>query len=171
MLIFVKVCLRSSKPGSHSAPSVRRAGSSNTTTSTSSATPDFCATVVPVEMGGQWRDTASSARTVCDLLRLLATADPSVALVSAMHPSVVAFWLLNPDPAQPEWEAQRQAVFASAAAGEQWGTITSEPGSGGDIGRTRCDGDADDDQPFLVGRSYASAATSTSGAARASPIG
>ena len=28
-------------------------------------------------------------------------------------------------------------MFASAVAGEQWGTITSEPGSGGDIARTR----------------------------------
>ena len=93
--------------------------------------------VVPEAMDGLWRDTRSSARGVCEVLRLLATADPSVALVSSMHPSVVAFWLLNPDPQQPEWEQQRQAVFASAQAGEQWGTITSEPGSGGDIGRTR----------------------------------
>lgn len=97
----------------------------------------FLRAVVPEDMGGLWRDTASSARTVCELLRLMATADPAVGLVSAMHPSVVAFWLLNPDPSQPAWEAQRRAVFASAAAGEQWGTITSEPGSGGDIGRTR----------------------------------
>ena len=93
----------------------------------------------------------SSARTVCDLLRLLATADPSVALVSAMHPAVLAFWLLNPDPSQPKWEQQRQAVFASAESGEQWGTITSEPGSGGDIGRTRATATPTDDAPFISG--------------------
>jgi alkylation response protein AidB-like acyl-CoA dehydrogenase len=115
----------------------------------------FLRAVVPEEMGGLWRDAASSARIVCDVLRLLASADPAVALVSAMHPSVVAFWLLNPDPSQPDWEAQRRAVFASAAAGEQWGTITSEPGSGGDIARTRATAVPTDDDAFMVGRSYA----------------
>ena len=115
----------------------------------------FLHAVVPEAAGGVWRDTPSSARMVCDLLRLLATADPSVALVAAMHPSVVAFWLLNPDPSQTLWERQRQAVFASAAAGEQWGTITSEPGSGGDIGRTRATAAPTDDESFMVGRSYA----------------
>jgi alkylation response protein AidB-like acyl-CoA dehydrogenase len=115
----------------------------------------FLRAVVPVDMGGLWRDTASSARMVCELLRLLASADPAVGLVSAMHPSVVAFWLLNPDVSQPAWEAQRRAVFASAAAGQQWGTITSEPGSGGDIGRTRAIATPTDDVAFIEGRSYA----------------
>jgi alkylation response protein AidB-like acyl-CoA dehydrogenase len=115
----------------------------------------FWRAVVPEESGGLWCDTATSARTVCDLLRLLARADPSVALVSAMHPSVVAFWLFNPDPTQPEWESQRQAVFASAAAGEQWGTITSEPGSGGDIARTKATAERNGDDAFMVGQSYA----------------
>jgi len=65
-----------------------------------------------------------------------------------------SYWLCNPDPSQPEWEAQRQAVFASVASGEQWGTITSEPGSGGDIGRTKAKAKPNDDVPFMVGRSY-----------------
>ena len=74
-----------------------------------------------------------------------------------MHPSVIAFWLASPDPSQAEWEQQRRAVFESAAAGEQWGTITSEPGSGGDISRTRAvatpiDVEAD---PALPGVSFA----------------
>ncbi len=115
----------------------------------------FLACVVPDEHGGSWHDAATSARPVCDTLRLLGSADPAVALVSAMHPSVVSFWLLNPDPAQPAWEEQRRAVFASAAAGEQWGTVTSEPGSGGDISRTRSTASPTDPQPFLVGRAYA----------------
>ena len=45
-------------------------------------------------------------------------------------------------------------MFASAVAGEQWGTITSEPGSGGDIARTRSVASPLDAEPFLVGRSY-----------------
>ena len=115
----------------------------------------FLRTVVPEDMGGLWHDAASSSRTVCEVVRLLATADPGVALVSAMHPAVVAFWLFSPEASQPEWEAQRRAVFASAAAGEQWGTITSEPGSGGDIGRTKSRAVPIADEPTLVGRSYA----------------
>ena len=110
--------------------------------------------VVPEEHGGPWRGVASSARSVCDVYRRLAAADPSVALVSAMHPAVLSFWLCSPDPSQPEWEEQRRAVFASAAAGEQWGTITSEPGSGGDILRTRAVATPLDAEPFLPGRSY-----------------
>ena len=115
----------------------------------------FLRAVVPEDMGGLWHDTASSARTVCDLVRMLATADSAVGLVSAMHPAVVSFWLLNPDPSQPAWEEQRRAVFASAAEGEQWGTITSEPGSGGDIGRTRATATPTNDVSLMAGRSYA----------------
>lgn len=92
--------------------------------------------VVPVEHGGLWQDMRTSARPIADSLRALGAGDPSVALVSAMHPSVIAFWLLS-DTNEPAWQAQREAVFATAMAGEQWGTITSEPGSGGDITRTR----------------------------------
>jgi alkylation response protein AidB-like acyl-CoA dehydrogenase len=110
---------------------------------------------VPEDMGGLWRDMGSSARMICELLRELAGGDPAVALVSAMHPAVIGYWLVNPDPSQPAWEAQRRAVFASAVAGEQWGTITSEPGSGGDIGRTKATATPIDDVAFLAGRSYA----------------
>ena len=110
---------------------------------------------VPESAGGSWQNAASSARRVCEIYRRLASADPSVALVSTMHPTVLGFWLSTSDPSQPDWEEQRQAVFASAAAGEQWGTITSEPGSGGDIARTRAIATPTDAQPFLAGRSYA----------------
>ena len=111
--------------------------------------------VVPEGAGGSWRDQPSSVRTLCEVYRRLAAADPSVALVSSMHPAVISFWLASPDPSQTDWEEQRRAVFASAAAGEQWGTITSEPGSGGDISRTRAVAAPLDDDPFLAGRSYA----------------
>jgi len=109
----------------------------------------------PVAVGGLWEGIEASVRPVCEIHRQLASADPSVALVCSMHPAVVAFWLASPDPSQPDWEEQRHAVFASAAAGEQWGTITSEPGSGGDMNRTRAGATPRDAEPFLPGRSYA----------------
>lgn len=100
---------------------------------------------VPEAQGGTWRDAASSTRGIADALRTLAGADPSVALVASMHPAVLAFWLATADPADDGWEAQRRDAFASAADGEQWGTITSEPGSGGDIAKTRATADRDGD--------------------------
>jgi alkylation response protein AidB-like acyl-CoA dehydrogenase len=93
--------------------------------------------VVPVDEGGHWVDAAASTRSIAEIYRALAGGDPSVALVSVMHPSVIGFWLASADRNRPAWERQRRAVCASAAAGRQWGTITSEPGSGGDITRTR----------------------------------
>lgn len=95
------------------------------------------AAIAPVTAGGLTADIPTAARPMCTLYRRLAAGDASVALVSVMHPAVISYWLASPDPAQPAWEEQRRAVFASAVAGRQWGTITSEPGSGGDIGRTR----------------------------------
>jgi alkylation response protein AidB-like acyl-CoA dehydrogenase len=109
----------------------------------------------PRDAGGYWDGAGSSIRRVCGIYRRLASADPSVALVSSMHPAVIAFWLSSPDPARPAWEEQRRAVFASAVAGEQWGTITSEPGSGGDIARTRATAAPLEAEASLPGRSYA----------------
>lgn len=112
--------------------------------------------IAPVDSGGLLESIEASVRPLCETYRSLAGGDPSVALVSSMHPSVVNFWLASPDAAQPAWEEQRRAVFASAAAGEQWGTITSEPGSGGDIARTRAVGSpaADSVEPTLPGGAY-----------------
>lgn len=110
--------------------------------------------VAPTEHGGMWQGFASTTRPLCEIYRRLASADPSVALVSSMHPAVVMFWLATTDESQPAWEEQRRAVFASAVAGEQWGTITSEPGSGGDIARTRATAKPIDAEPFLSGQSY-----------------
>jgi alkylation response protein AidB-like acyl-CoA dehydrogenase len=114
----------------------------------------FLLSAVPVDQGGSWESVAASTRPVCAQLRVLAGADPSVALVAAMHPAVLGYWLATTDGSQPAWEEQRCAVFATAADGRQWGTITSEPGSGGDIMRTRTraepDGEATaDDVPGL----------------------
>ena len=113
---------------------------------------DLLKVVAPVDAGGSWESMSSSLRELCGIYRQLGRVDPSVALVSSMHPAVVAFWLSTPDPTQPAWEEQRRAVFASAIAGEQWGTITSEPGSGGDITRTRSVATPADGVTFIAGR-------------------
>jgi alkylation response protein AidB-like acyl-CoA dehydrogenase len=110
---------------------------------------------IPASSGGAWLGVEASIRAVCGVYRRLAGGDASVALVSSMHPSVISYWTTNADPSQPDWEAQREAVFASAMAGDQWGTITSEPGSGGDIFRTRSTASPADTTPFLLGAGYA----------------
>lgn len=92
---------------------------------------------VPEAQGGLWRSAPESARAACEILRTLAAADPSVALVSCMHPAVLGFWLAAPGNAPGAWTEQKAAVLATAADGAQWGTITSEPGSGGDILKTK----------------------------------
>jgi alkylation response protein AidB-like acyl-CoA dehydrogenase len=100
----------------------------------------FLLTGIPTELGGLWESTAASTRPICEVLRTLAGGDSSVALVSAMHPAVLSFWLASPEAPAPfadAWRAQRSEVFESARAGSWWGTITSEPGSGGDVANTR----------------------------------
>ncbi len=100
----------------------------------------FLLTGVPAHMGGLWRSLAESTRPLCEIQRALAHGDSSVALVSAMHPAVLSIWLSTPEvPAETQagWEAQRRFVSDQALEGQWWGTITSEPGSGGDVGRTR----------------------------------
>jgi alkylation response protein AidB-like acyl-CoA dehydrogenase len=92
------------------------------------------------EQGGLWESVSHSTRPVCDLLRILARGDSSVALVCSMHPTVLSFWLATPQvtaESQANWDAQRAQVSQSASTGEWWGTITSEPGSGGDIFQTK----------------------------------
>jgi alkylation response protein AidB-like acyl-CoA dehydrogenase len=100
----------------------------------------FLRAAVPVDQGGLWEDVAHSTRPIAEMLRILAGGDASVALVAAMHPSVLAFWLATPHvpaPYDAAWAQQRRQVFQMAYDGDWWGTITSEPGSGGDISRTR----------------------------------
>lgn len=93
--------------------------------------------VVPERMGGLRRSVPDSTRGIAEILRSLGSADPSVALVASMHPAVIGFWLAPADPGRPAWTEQLEAVCGTARDGLQWGTITSEPGSGGDIGRTK----------------------------------
>lgn len=96
--------------------------------------------IVPVEHGGLWVSLADTGPVLIDAVSRLAHGDQSVALVASMHPAVQIFWTAAPDaPDQfaQAWAEQRADVFATALDGHFWGTITSEPGSGGDIFRTK----------------------------------
>ncbi|MPZ23310.1 MAG: hypothetical protein GEU28_07155 [Dehalococcoidia bacterium] len=99
----------------------------------------FLLTGVSGELGGIWANPAISTRPVAEILRALGATDPAVALVSAMHPAVCAFWLAAPEASDQSeaWRRQKRLVSEIALEGGWWGTITSEPGSGGDIGRTK----------------------------------
>jgi alkylation response protein AidB-like acyl-CoA dehydrogenase len=100
----------------------------------------FPLTGVPAAEGGLWEGVPRSTRLVAELLRTLAGGDSSVALVSAMHPAVLSFWLATPRvpaPFQEAWDAQRRRVSRTVLDGAWWGTITSEPGSGGDVAQSR----------------------------------
>ncbi len=95
-------------------------------------------TGVPVSHGGLWLDAAHSAAQVARMLRKLAVVDPSLALVTSMHPSVLLLWLVGSKDAEPAgWKEQRDSVFEDAKAGHWFGTIASEPGIGGDLFATR----------------------------------
>lgn len=94
---------------------------------------------VPESDGGYWRGAAETTRLICDALRTLAHGDSSVALVCAMHPAVLTYWLAAPVEAwqDEDFTAQLQQIIAGVTAGDWWGTITSEPGSGGEVAKTR----------------------------------
>ncbi len=108
----------------------------------------FFLTGVPAQQGGLWRGLQASVRDYAGLINCLAKGDPAVALVAAMHPIVLISWLgteTAPDDYAKAWSEQRAFCFQSAKEGRMWGTITSEPGSGGDIMKTvtraeACDG-------------------------------
>lgn len=100
----------------------------------------FLLTGVPADQGGLFQDVRTSTRPISEILRVLGRADPSVALVCSMHPAVTAFWLGQPEPPPSyaaAWNDQRRWVAESALGGHWWGTITSEPGSGGDVAKSR----------------------------------
>lgn len=94
---------------------------------------------VSSEHGGLFESVAASTRPTGSVLTALARGDASVALVASMHPAVQAFWHASPDaPAEHRdaWAEQRAYVSQMASEGRWFGTITSEPGSGGDVART-----------------------------------
>ena len=89
---------------------------------------------VPVEFGGLWDTPALSSRPICTMLRMLAQGDPSVTLASSMHQLVLSSWrtALVEEPLKDAWARQRAEVFQTVHDGAWWGTLVSEPGSGGD---------------------------------------
>ncbi len=100
----------------------------------------FHLTGAPPEMGGINGGVAEFTRPLCDMLRILAKGDPSVSLVASMHPAVIGGWLEvedAPPPYTKAWSEQRRTVFETALDGCWWGTIISEPGSGGDPSKSR----------------------------------
>ncbi|HXG37092.1 MAG TPA: acyl-CoA dehydrogenase family protein, partial [Dehalococcoidia bacterium] len=113
----------------------------------------FLLSGVPAEMGGLWVDLARSTRPISELLRTIARGDPSVALVSSMHAAVLSFWLCQqdaPDAYKKGWEEQSRFVAQTALDGKWWGTITSEPGSGGDVGKSRATAKQAEDGRYLI---------------------
>ncbi len=119
----------------------------------------FLLTGVPAHQGGLFHDVATSTRPISEILRVLGRADPSVALVCSMHPAVIAFWLAQPEPPPAyavAWNDQRRWVADSALGGHWWGTITSEPGSGGDVAKSRARArrDADGEGYRLSGQKH-----------------
>jgi alkylation response protein AidB-like acyl-CoA dehydrogenase len=100
----------------------------------------FLLTGAPVDHGGVWESVSGSTRPICEMLRVLAHGDSSVALVCAMHPAVLNFWMATaqaPAPFQKGWDEQRSSIFRNVCEGAWWGTIASEPGTAGDIAKSK----------------------------------
>jgi alkylation response protein AidB-like acyl-CoA dehydrogenase len=100
--------------------------------------------VLPASMGGLWRGVRASTRDVAEAIAVVAGGNASVALVAAMHPAVLAYFLLATEagagagPAVADaWHRQFAQVFEGVRAGHWWATANSEPGSGGDLAATR----------------------------------
>jgi alkylation response protein AidB-like acyl-CoA dehydrogenase len=113
----------------------------------------FLLTGVGTHQGGLFESVRVSTRPTAEILRTLARGDPSVALVCSMHPAVLSFWLAPddvPEPHRAGWAEQRDSITAMAADGAWFGTITSEPGSGGDIANTKATARPQDDGTWLL---------------------
>ena len=112
----------------------------------------FLLTGVSAELGGIFENVPRSTRVVAEILRALAHGDLSVALVASMHPAVLSFWLATDavaDPHQAAWAEQR-ALLGGLGKAHWFGTITSEPGSGGDVSQTRAVARWDADHGWLL---------------------
>lgn len=103
-------------------------------------------TGVPANFGGLWKGASLSARPVAMLLRKLASVDPSLALVVAMHPTILMMWVIGPADGQPAvWKTQQKDVLGAAQEGHWFGTVASEPGIGGDLLATKATAKPDTD--------------------------
>jgi alkylation response protein AidB-like acyl-CoA dehydrogenase len=103
-------------------------------------------TGVPANLGGLWKGASQSARPIAMLLRKLASVDPSLALVAAMHPTILLMWVMGPADDQPlGWKKQQEDVLGAAREGHWFGTVASEPGIGGDLLATKATAKPDTD--------------------------
>lgn len=113
----------------------------------------FLLTGVGAPEGGLFDTVSHSTRPIAEILRSLARGDPSVALVCSMHPAVLSYWLATekaPEPYSASWAEQRASVTAMASNGAWFGTITSEPGSGGDVANTKATARPGEDGAWLL---------------------
>jgi alkylation response protein AidB-like acyl-CoA dehydrogenase len=86
------------------------------------------------------------------MLRVLAHGDSSIALVCAMHPAVLNFWMATAEALEPHreaWLEQRRLIFGDVCGGAWWGTIASEPGASGDLTRSKASA-----RPAVSGSEY-----------------
>lgn len=97
----------------------------------------FTLTGIPASHSGLWDAEKRPARQTATILRKLATVDPSLALVAAMHPTVLMNWINDPGDGPAGWQEQRERVFDQVRKGAWFGTVSSEPGIGGDFFATR----------------------------------
>lgn len=112
----------------------------------------FTLTGVPQSEGGVFTDLGACIRSYARMLSALAAADPSLALVASMHPVVLGYWFgAEASASGLAWKRQRNEVYQSAREGHFWGTVTSEPGSGGDILQTRSTARPDGERFLLSG--------------------
>jgi alkylation response protein AidB-like acyl-CoA dehydrogenase len=115
-------------------------------------------TAVPAELGGLWAGVVRSTRSISKIFRTLAKGDPSVALVTVMHPAVLQPVLAIREAQEPyasAWEAERRWIFETILGGAWWGTIGSEPGKNSDRERVSATARLDPDGRYrLSGRKH-----------------
>ena len=110
---------------------------------------------VPTDLGGLWRSVPESTRFISELLRVLARSDSSAALVAAMHPAVLQPYAADTEEVVPGWLEQRRWIYKTVIDGGQWGTIVSEPGSGGNSALSRAELTVDENgRDVLSGRKH-----------------
>src|SRR6266446_125390 len=99
----------------------------------------FLLTGAPIDHGGIWESVSESTRPVCEMLRTLAHGDSSVALVCAMHPAVLNFWMATvqaPAPFDKAWDAQRRSIFRNVREGA-WTVAIQKFSTAGCIAHTK----------------------------------
>lgn len=115
---------------------------------------------VPVSLGGEWQGLADTGPELAEIIRSVAMGDPSVALVAAMHPAVVAYWHPVDNsptdnlPIENSPTDQATEVFGDVLDDHWWGTMMSEPGSGGDVAKTKTTAVAEDGRFLLSGEKH-----------------